>query len=95
MPSSSKGGQDDSERVSRPVPSLYFLLLFCSRVDLYVCIGACVSLLPVQYQSNLNNIYTLKYSFAHLRKFTFSGFIATLYLKDPAGIQKKTAKGVM
>ena len=72
-------GQDDSERASRLVPSLHFLLVFRARLSTNMCVsGTCVSLLPVHNRSNLNNIYTLKYSFTHLRKLTFSGFIATL-----------------
>ena len=72
-------GPDDSERVSRPVPSLHFLLVLRARLSTNMCVsGACVSLLPVHYQSILNNIYTHNVYFAHLRIFGFSGNIATL-----------------
>ena len=79
MPSSSMPrGQDDSERVSRPVPSLHFLLVLRARLSTNMCVsGACVSLLPVHNQSNFN-MYITKVYFAHLRIFGFSTNIATL-----------------
>ena len=71
--------QDVSKRVSWPVPSLRFLLVLLVRALTYICVsGACVSLLPVHNQSNLNNIYTHNVYFAHLRIFGFSANIGAL-----------------
>ena len=79
--SSMPRGQDDSRRVSRPVPSLLCLLFRCSRGQhLYVRV-MCVCVATAYPNSIIFNIYIYiahKSSFAHLRKLKFSGFIATL-----------------